>query len=268
MAGGNVSPNHLIIIAGDDSIHREGSIMLNIQQYSLVIGAQGNGNKRTAFTLIELLIVIAIILILISIAMPNLLEAQLRATVARAKGELRSINSAMAMYHRDFGEYPTRQDFTRGVNPSLTEASVPMGLYTLTTPNRYISSIPLDPFKGRWTPTYQLNGLRKGSSKDISYALETWVLYSLGPATHRPDDYEIDPIGPLYSGILVNTYSPTNGTRSMGGIYIWGGDPFWIGVVASTADMVWYHTAVTSGHDAWLNVDYVRYLHSLPPSLR
>ncbi|MBE7490114.1 prepilin-type N-terminal cleavage/methylation domain-containing protein [bacterium] len=36
---------------------------------------------HSGFTLIELLIVIAIILILISIALPNFLEAQLRAKV-------------------------------------------------------------------------------------------------------------------------------------------------------------------------------------------
>ncbi|MBW7937580.1 MAG: prepilin-type N-terminal cleavage/methylation domain-containing protein, partial [Candidatus Omnitrophica bacterium] len=37
--------------------------------------------KKAGFTLIELLIVIAIILILISIALPNFLEAQMRAKV-------------------------------------------------------------------------------------------------------------------------------------------------------------------------------------------
>ncbi len=36
---------------------------------------------RTGFTLIELLIVIAIILILIAIALPNFMEAQMRAKV-------------------------------------------------------------------------------------------------------------------------------------------------------------------------------------------
>lgn len=42
--------------------------------------------NRPGFTLIELLIVIAIILILIAIALPNFLEAQIRAKVTKAKG--------------------------------------------------------------------------------------------------------------------------------------------------------------------------------------
>lgn len=49
--------------------------------------------ERKGFTLIELLIVIAIILILISIALPNFLEAQVRAKVANTMGELRSLGN-------------------------------------------------------------------------------------------------------------------------------------------------------------------------------
>ena len=43
------------------------------------------------FTLIELLIVIAIILILIAIALPNFLEAQMRAKVTKANSEIRTL---------------------------------------------------------------------------------------------------------------------------------------------------------------------------------
>ena len=57
--------------------------------------------KRQGFTLIELLIVIAIILILISIALPNFLEAQERARVAKAKGNLKSMQTA-GLQHQTF----------------------------------------------------------------------------------------------------------------------------------------------------------------------
>ena len=64
------------------------------------------GTRRTGFTLIELLIVIAIILILIAIALPNFLEAQIRARITKAKAELRSLNIAMQEYYLDWKVYP------------------------------------------------------------------------------------------------------------------------------------------------------------------
>jgi len=55
--------------------------------------------RKSGFTLIELLIVIAIILILIAIALPNFLEAQIRARVTKANGELRSLATALFDYN-------------------------------------------------------------------------------------------------------------------------------------------------------------------------
>ena len=49
---------------------------------------------KKGFTLIELLIVIAIILILIAIALPNFLEAQIRAKVVNSTAEMKSLESA------------------------------------------------------------------------------------------------------------------------------------------------------------------------------
>jgi len=57
---------------------------------------------NNGFTLIELLIVIAIILILISIALPNFLAAQERARVGRAKANLRSIETGAISHQATF----------------------------------------------------------------------------------------------------------------------------------------------------------------------
>ena len=59
-----------------------------------------------AFTLIELLIVVAIIAILAAIAVPNFLEAQVRSKVSRVKSDLRSVVTALEAYAVDRNDYP------------------------------------------------------------------------------------------------------------------------------------------------------------------
>ena len=53
---------------------------------------------KKAFTLIELMIVIAIIAIIAAIAIPNLLEARKHGNEASAVGSLRTINASQAIY--------------------------------------------------------------------------------------------------------------------------------------------------------------------------
>jgi prepilin-type N-terminal cleavage/methylation domain-containing protein len=58
------------------------------------------------FTLIELLIVVAIIAILAAIAVPNFLEAQVRAKVSRALADLRTIATGLEAYTVDHNAPP------------------------------------------------------------------------------------------------------------------------------------------------------------------
>ena len=63
-------------------------------------------NKQKGFSLIELLIVVAIILIIAAIAIPNLLRAKIAANQASAVGSLRTLNTACIAYSTSYGQYP------------------------------------------------------------------------------------------------------------------------------------------------------------------
>ncbi len=108
--------------------------------------------QKRAFTLIELLIVVAIIGILAAIAVPNFLNAQLRANTARCLSDLRSISIAAEQYQLDQNTYP----------PSHR-------IWFLTTPMAYLAAIPADVFPPK---------VKAGNSQQPeSYATWTWYRY-------------------------------------------------------------------------------------------
>ncbi|MCG3195877.1 MAG: hypothetical protein GHCLOJNM_00346 [bacterium] len=187
---------------------------------------------RKGFTLIELLIVIAIILILIAIALPNFLEAQIRARVTKAKGELRSMGTAMEAYFLDWKVYPAeheRDSFIRNQR----------GLFWLTSPIKYMTSMPTDPFASfgadeqiaRGYVTYESGGIEVGPGigTKCPACMLTYMIFSNGP-DHIQD---ISGANPHFAQVY-NNYSPTNGTNSVGSVIYWGGDGWWIGVPAET----------------------------------
>lgn len=62
------------------------------------------------FTLVELLIVVAVIGLIAAIAIPNLLNAINKARQKRSMGDMRTVGNALSMYQRDNTFYPVIAD--------------------------------------------------------------------------------------------------------------------------------------------------------------
>jgi len=69
------------------------------------------GNERNGFSLIELLIVVAIILIIASISIPDLLRSKMSANEVSAVSSLRALNTACVTYYASYSDILRRSAF-------------------------------------------------------------------------------------------------------------------------------------------------------------
>jgi len=178
--------------------------------------AKETGMKQ-GFTLIELLIVVAIIGILAAIAVPNFLNAQIRAKVGRVYSDMRSLSNASEMYRIDNNAVPY---------PILPAGNTDwyMRQVRLTTPIAYIGSLPPDPF---FLPVRRLdtaNHDRKGVYDYVGkeYAGPTWG-FAVGSLAERAD-YFIRSPGPDGGSSPTpwtrgSIYDTSNGLVSAGDIF-------------------------------------------------
>lgn len=73
--------------------------------------------RKSGFTLVEIMIVVAIIALLAAIAIPNLLRAKITANDATAKASLRALSTAGEAYSAVNGSYPGNVTSLTGATP-------------------------------------------------------------------------------------------------------------------------------------------------------
>jgi general secretion pathway protein G len=203
--------------------------------------------SKMGFTLIELLIVVAIIAILAAIAVPNFLEAQTRAKIARVETDMRTLAVVLETYYVDHNQYAL---FTR-------DASPPDYLYhyewldrwiPTTTPIAYQLSVPNDVFMhrtsfgavmdraddARWScyvynrgdthVAATLGSTHPTGAVMAKFGKSRWMINAAGPDNNiECESYWSGEEVQFYTmtGHRFAVYDPTNGTTSEGEIFRW-----------------------------------------------
>lgn len=198
---------------------------------------------RTGFTLIELLIVVGIISILAAIAVPNYLDAQIRAKVSRARSDLRTVSLALEAYRFDYNAYPTMLEpgFSGGVAPlkgsNLKWWYLPN---SLSTPVAYLSSANvICPFGGDlprrndfpdsiWR-RYSYENIHELEIKELSFPVLAGKYAPQARASYYIGGWRVLCNGPDNAWNPMVQYDPTNGLTSTGNIMRTQNDPQGIG---------------------------------------
>lgn len=202
-----------------------------------------NRKNNCAFTLIELLIVVAIIGILAGIAVPNYMSAMIKAKVAKVEEETRSVFVALETYRLEYNGFPL---------PLYEQVDVynfHARLQKLTTPISFISAIPNDPFPHSYDNGAEISDLNDlNGAKAYCYGRADFAgprgtlvlgdkyamvassgpdgilnqIHYYPPAVTHTGGSDCPVCAPALSNLLtVVVYNPSNGIISNGDIYRW-----------------------------------------------
>ena len=171
-------------------------------------------NEKKKSPVVVAIIVISIVVVfglcfiglLAAIAVPNFLQAQVQARVARTKADMRTMAVATEAYNIDNDQYP-----------GAFETVIPTReLSILSSPISYVTnSNAMDPFSDTG------DSLKYYRFDNRNTDLPDYIFYSVGPDTI--DDFPLDSAGrmlPITSraDLVKLEYDPSNGTVSHGNI--------------------------------------------------
>lgn len=146
--------------------------------------------KTNAFTIIELMTVIAIILIIIGIGFPAYNSQRNRATIAKARATIAMIELALERYRTDNGVYPPSEELNNS-----GQLRTYLEDYMDFNEDDMSGAVLLDPWGNNYSVYADHDGDTTTHGAGFDHNWSTCYIYSEGPTESGDDD--IDNYGPM-----------------------------------------------------------------------
>ena len=105
-------------------------------------GAPSVPDREAGLTLVEMIVVLAIIALVAALIVPNVIGRPDEARVTVANTDIRTISAALRMYRLDNGDYPTSDQGLRALAEKPTAEPVPRAW----SGDGYLPQVPQDPW--------------------------------------------------------------------------------------------------------------------------